>query len=172
MKEHDKEQILVLFTVEPPEDYLHRGALAVARLAGGVGVRATHGPRVIEVGEPAPHGHRVEIEHGELVVLSEEPLEGEGEHRARFGAQLLSRGLSLAARWDDEERELEQRLSRSTLAPRERELAKLVLEGATTKDIATRMGLTEATVRTYVKRVLAKVGVRSRLQLAAWLKER
>jgi DNA-binding NarL/FixJ family response regulator len=46
-----------------------------------------------------------------------------------------------------------------------------VVRGASTKEIASAMELTEATVRTYVKRVLAKVGVRSRLQLAAWLQD-
>lgn len=171
MREHDREQILVLFTVEPAEDYLARGALAVARLAGGTGARGRHGNLVIEVGASGAHVCKVELEGGELLILSDEPLEGEGERAARFGASLLLRGLALADRLGDDERELERRLDATTLSPRERELAKLVVRGASTKEIASAMELTEATVRTYVKRVLAKVGVRSRLQLAAWLQD-
>ncbi len=172
MKEHHREQLLVLFTLDPDDDYLARAALAVARLSGGVGARARHGNEVIEAGTSAPHEYHLALEGCELWVRSDEPLDPEAERLVAFGMTLLTRGLSTLARLDQSPRELERRLDRTRLGPRERELAKLVLSGASTKEIAAEMQLTESSVRTYVKRILNKVGVRSRLQLAAHLKAR
>lgn len=53
------------------------------------------------------------------------------------------------------------------LMPRERELLMLVLLGEGTRDIAANMGITYATVNTYLKRIYAKANVRSREQLTA-----
>jgi len=170
VREHDREQLLVLFSLEQGEDYLARAALAVARLSGGVGARARRGSEVIEAGVGAPHEFHLELEGCELWVRSDEPLDPEGERLVAFGMTLLARGLTTLARLDRSPRELERRLDRSCLGPRERELAKLLLSGASTKEIAAQMQLTESSVRTYVKRILGKVGVRSRLQLAAHLK--
>lgn len=169
MREHDREQILALFTVDPVDDYLVRGAGAVARLAGGVGAKVTHGRRTAEAGATARHTRTIEVEECVVVVFSEEPLDDDGERAARFGVALLLQGLAMARRMGDGERERVRRLEATTLGPRERELALLLAEGHTTQEIAERMDLTEATVRTYVKRILSKVGVRSRLQLVAWL---
>jgi DNA-binding CsgD family transcriptional regulator len=169
VREHDREQILALFTVEPVDDYVARAAIAVARLAGGVGAKVTHGRRTTEAGAVAPHARRIEVEECEVVVFSEEPLDEDAERAARFGVALLLQGLALARRMGDGERERVRRLEATTLGPRERELALLLAEGRTTREIAHRMQLTDATVRTYVKRILSKVGVRSRLQLLAWL---
>lgn len=169
MREHDREQVLTLFTLEPSETYAERGALAVARLAGGVGGvlrvrRAEH-----EVGRRAPHVLRVELQEGELLVHADEPLEGEGERAARFGVELLERGLTLIEQLAQGSARLEARLAAAPLGPRERELARLIALGTSTDGIASRMKLTDASVRTYVKRVLAKMNVGSRLELAALL---
>jgi DNA-binding CsgD family transcriptional regulator len=170
LKEHDREQLLVLFSLEQGEGYLARAALAVARLSGGVGARARRGSEVIEAGAAAPHEFHLQIDGCDLWVRSDEPLDPEAERLVAFGMALLTRGLSTLARLDQSPRELERRLDRTSLGPRERELAKLVLSGASTKEIAAQMQLTESSVRTYVKRILGKVGVRSRLQLSAHLK--
>ena len=169
MREHHREQILALFTVEPVDDYLARGAVAVARLAGGVGAKVTHGRRIAEAGASARHARRIEVDECVLVVFSEEPLDDDAERLARFGMVLLIQGLAMARRMGEGARERMRRLETTTLGPRERELAMLLAEGCTTPQIAERMDLTEATVRTYVKRILSKIGVRSRLQLVAWL---
>ena len=56
-------------------------------------------------------------------------------------------------------------LEEAGLTLREREVAQLVARGATNADIARAMFVSEATVKTHVSRVLAKVGVRTRTEL-------
>lgn len=58
-----------------------------------------------------------------------------------------------------------------TLAPAERELAGLVAGGLTNADIAARLGLPSATVKSQVSRLLARLGATNRSELAARLIE-
>jgi DNA-binding NarL/FixJ family response regulator len=53
------------------------------------------------------------------------------------------------------------------LSPREREILARIASGQSTEQMSSAMNITVQTVRTYVKNVLAKLGVHSRLQLAA-----
>jgi DNA-binding NarL/FixJ family response regulator len=54
-----------------------------------------------------------------------------------------------------------------TLTPRETEVLRRIAEGQNTKKMASEMNVTTATVRTYVRNVLAKLGAHSRLEAAA-----
>jgi DNA-binding CsgD family transcriptional regulator len=54
---------------------------------------------------------------------------------------------------------------RPVLAPRELETATLLAQGLTHRQISRRMGLTEATVSTYVKRLRAKLNVGNKAEL-------
>lgn len=54
----------------------------------------------------------------------------------------------------------------STLTPREQEVARAIAEGASNKEIARGLGITERTVKLHVGSVLEKLGVRDRLQVA------
>src|SRR6476646_299452 len=55
------------------------------------------------------------------------------------------------------------------LSRREREVAKLVAEGLTNRQIAARLFLSERTVDNHVSHTLDKLGFTSRSQVAAWV---
>ena len=52
------------------------------------------------------------------------------------------------------------------LSSRERDILGLIAEGCTNREIATRLGLTEPTVKTYVSRLFAKLDIQRRTQAA------
>lgn len=57
------------------------------------------------------------------------------------------------------------------LSAREREVAALVAEGLTSKEIAYRLRVTERTAENHVEHILVKLGLRSRAQIARWATE-
>jgi DNA-binding NarL/FixJ family response regulator len=57
----------------------------------------------------------------------------------------------------------------TALTPREAEVARLVCEDRTNKDIADRLGLSERTVHRHCEAIFSKLGVRSRWQISAAL---
>jgi DNA-binding CsgD family transcriptional regulator len=58
------------------------------------------------------------------------------------------------------------------LTPREREVALLVAQGLTNRQIAQELSLSTNTANNHVARILRKLGLRSRAQIAAWMTER
>jgi two-component system nitrate/nitrite response regulator NarL len=58
-----------------------------------------------------------------------------------------------------------------TLTSRELENLKLIASGKSNKDIASKLGITEATVKVHVKNLLKKLGVKSRVEAAIWAVE-
>lgn len=57
----------------------------------------------------------------------------------------------------------------SDLTPQERRILDLVTQGLTNREIAERFGLAEKTVRNYVSTILGKMGLRNRVQAAAYV---
>jgi DNA-binding NarL/FixJ family response regulator len=56
---------------------------------------------------------------------------------------------------------------RAALSPREREVLRLVAGGATNREIATQLGVSDETVKTLLARTFAKLGVRKRAEAVA-----
>ena len=63
--------------------------------------------------------------------------------------------------------EPDQLLDAVALSPREREVLRLVASGARNRDIATKLGISDNTVKFHVSNLLRKAGARSRAELAA-----
>ena len=96
----------------------------------------------------------------------------EGARRARFAARLLGPSLRNAQRLDGRNHQrtyedVQAMLERTPLTPRERDVVGRLLSGSSTREIAKSTGLTVATVNTYLKRIFAKLGVHSRVELVA-----
>ena len=83
----------------------------------------------------------------------------------------LSRGaaIGLALGEPAEDQPASTAASRAPLSKREAEVACLVAEGLSNKQIGTRLLISEHTVDSHVRSVLNKLGFSSRAQVAAWL---
>lgn len=62
--------------------------------------------------------------------------------------------------------------SADPLTPREREIAELIADGLTNKDIATTLVISPRTAEGHVDHILTKLGYTSRAQVAVWVTER
>ena len=89
---------------------------------------------------------------------------------ARWCAKTIARGLGYVrklsgpARTDDDVQAL---LRDIPLTPRERDVVGRLIGGSSTREISGSTGLTISTVNTYMKRIFAKLGVHSRVELLA-----
>lgn len=59
----------------------------------------------------------------------------------------------------------------SSLTKREKEVLRQIAKGQSNKMIARKLGITEGTVKVYVKNLLHKLGLRSRVEAAVWVLE-
>lgn len=82
------------------------------------------------------------------------------------------RALDMPIRLAEADRLLKQigaaEQAQDPLSPRESEVVDLVAQALTNRQIATRLHLSERTVETHVRSVLAKLGLRTRTEIAAW----
>lgn len=86
----------------------------------------------------------------------------------RITGEVIHRGIT-TAKTNREEMELQQQFD--TLGKREFEVASLISEGMTNTEIAQRLGIQADSVKKTVSRILNKLGVRERLNIAVlWYK--
>jgi non-specific serine/threonine protein kinase len=81
----------------------------------------------------------------------------------------LERGLALREKLTPARApEPTRRSASDTLTAREREIATLVADGLSNRDIAEQLVISEGTVEVHVKHILGKLGFSSRAQVAGW----
>ena len=81
-------------------------------------------------------------------------------------APALERALRLQASLSA--RKSADRAEPDELTRRERDVAGLIAEGLSNREIARRLVITETTVEVHVKHIFSKLGFRSRAQVAVW----
>ena len=91
---------------------------------------------------------------------------GEAPISRTMAARILSEFASRAPK--DKEKPSSRAESSSDLTPREREVLKLVASGATNKEIAAALTLTENTVKNHLRNILEKLHLENRVQAAAY----
>ncbi|MFW5920861.1 MAG: helix-turn-helix transcriptional regulator [Polyangiales bacterium] len=172
-----------LLQLDPVRTYPRRAAEHVARLARAPAFRLELDEETLESDPPPSAGSHVvslPLRNGREVLGTLHLHLKDGESRlahdelrlARWGARVLARGMSYASRLSAESgrrsgEDVSETLERAPLTPRERDVVSLLVSGASTRDIASRTGLTVSTVNTYLKRIFAKLGVHSRVELVA-----
>lgn len=57
------------------------------------------------------------------------------------------------------------------LSPRQKQLAKLLSEGLSNKEIAWYLGLTEGTVKVYLSSMYKRLGIHGRVNIANWVRD-
>jgi DNA-binding NarL/FixJ family response regulator len=78
-------------------------------------------------------------------------------------------GPGLTAHWvESVRRGLNAEERRAVLTPREIEVVALVVDGLANKEIAGKLGLSEQTVKNHLRRILDKLGLESRVELALY----
>ena len=59
-------------------------------------------------------------------------------------------------------------MAMNRLTPREREIAQLVYDGLSNKEIARRLGISEGTIKTHLHNIFTKLGLANRVMLAMY----
>ena len=99
-----------------------------------------------------------DVRSGQLVEAVRTVAAGQSLLSPSITRKLIERFILAGPAAQEPPREL------SDLTPREREVLLLIAEGLANAEIAARLYLSEATVKTHVNRLLAKLGLRDRVQ--------
>ena len=106
-----------------------------------------------------------------VAALREESFAAAGVHPLPLVAVRDVDGLVRALLGEPAQASVRQspRPTEPTLSAREREVALLIAEGLTNRQVAQRLVLSPRTVETHVARIMSRLGVDSRAQIAAWV---
>jgi DNA-binding CsgD family transcriptional regulator len=153
----------------PVELVLGRGAAALGHLDDAIDDLTVAAEQAARAGAP---GFVAEAKYHLAVALlaRDGPGDrGQAESAAR-DADHLARGLGMAA-YVDHTAALVAHLDRRRpvkLSSRETEVARLVAEGLTNRQIARRLVISQRTAENHVQHILTKLGFATRSQIAAW----
>ena len=158
-----------VFYMGPIELTLGRGAAAQGRLDAAVDDLAFAAAQADRAGAP---GFVAEARYHYATTLL---LRGGPDDHARAAtaardADRLAKALGMAA-YTDRTSALVAQLAGAPaagLSPREIEVAKLVAEGLTNRQIADRLVISERTAQNHVQHILTNLGFTTRSQIAAW----
>jgi DNA-binding CsgD family transcriptional regulator len=100
-------------------------------------------------------------------------MEGHGE-RLRIEVTAVGKGKTQLHLWREPAQEVPQPMPGDPVAPgtsdglttREREVALLVADGLRSREVAERLGIASQTVKSHLKTIFDKLGVRNRVELA------
>ncbi|WP_448624191.1 ATP-binding protein [Geodermatophilus sp. URMC 64] len=154
----------------PVELVLGRGALALGRLDRAIDDLATAAESAQRAGAP---GFAAEARYwlATALVARDHPGDAARASSAAGHADRLVRGLGMTA-YRDRAAALVAHLgagSSGRLSAREREVAGLVAEGLTNRQIGARLVISERTAQNHVQHILTKLGFTTRSQIAAWV---
>jgi DNA-binding CsgD family transcriptional regulator len=152
----------------PAELTLGLGALAQGRLDDAVADLGSAVRRCDAAGAPA---FLAEASHHLAAALTARAVPADQDRARRLAAEAdrLIRALGMAA-YHAASAELLHRLGPGDggLSAREAEVARLVAEGLTNRQIAARLVISERTAGNHVAHILTKLGFTSRTQIAGW----
>jgi DNA-binding CsgD family transcriptional regulator len=169
-----------LFDLDPDSNYAQRAVAGIAELASAAGYRLSiDGGAEIRNRAGVGEGFVIPLTHGKAAIGKLHLYAADGSGRlpdekarlARWAAKILSKGLHYAKRLSQTgskpEIDVKALLDGTPLTPRERDVVGKLVAGASTREISEVTGLTISTVNTYMKRIFAKLGVHSRVELLA-----
>jgi DNA-binding CsgD family transcriptional regulator len=180
--------------LDPIRTYPDRAAKLVANLVNASAYRVEYQKgevqqRILSTPPPPQGGKMISLRlrYGRFDLGSIHLYTSEGDDKfdgldmrlARWGARVFARGLTYTNRmsWPSPSKKapiekrvvrgIQNRLERSPLTPREKQVVSMLVSGSSTRSIAGQAGLTVATVHTYLKRIYSKLGIHSRVELVA-----
>jgi predicted ATPase/DNA-binding CsgD family transcriptional regulator len=109
--------------------------------------------------------------HEETERAGRERLGDKGFEAAFGRGRAMSVDEAIAFSLNEEPAPVAPEESPNPLTRREREIAGLIAEGLTSRAIADRLVISVRTVETHTEHILAKLGVRSRVQVATWVSQ-
>jgi non-specific serine/threonine protein kinase len=144
----------------------HDPRRAATLLGATAGLTQAMGTRTISHNYPGVAAYREQCERQSRHALGEKAFQTAYQH-----GKGLALGDALAYALNEQPQAEPPPASTTrttTLTRREREVADLVAEGLSNKEIASRLVISPRTAETHVERILTKLGFTSRTQIVAW----
>jgi DNA-binding CsgD family transcriptional regulator/tetratricopeptide (TPR) repeat protein len=149
-----------------------REATRAARLWGAAEVGREVTGIALPLSERAPHEPYIAAARSQLGEAAWEEALAEGRAMSLDQAAeyaLSKEELDLPTTPEPEEQPASEPVGK--LTHREQEVALLVARGLTNRQISTQLSISERTVENHVAKILSKLGLRSRAQIASWATE-